>query len=529
MNKSIKLLSGLLLVTFAASVTIAFAQGGDLRRRTIAITYFKDPVTVRMAGTTLRPDARGEATVERWRKRNESEIDMRIENMEPAYTYGADYTTYVLWAITPAGQVDNLGEFRLKEGKAQLKAATPNQTFAMIVTAEPHFMVKLPSPKVVLENLAPVSKNVQIQSSEIFFNGDSGKYYTDTTLPQVVERDFMKTPMELIQARRAIQIAKLADGERHDPDDYHQATALLRTAEEAYKRNASVHDVGRISRDSIALAVRVRDISEERAIASARRAEIARRDDEIRRANDTASDLNARLTDLQTDLRASEKARVSAQEQLDRALHEAADARAENRLLRTDNDRLRSENERLGQDLSEARGRINDLQQQNSSNSAQLAANTSKIEAMERQERERQQLETRRRDFATLQSSLAGMVNIKTSPNGFTVILPDSFFLPNKSTLHVRAKSKMDAMAQAIAAHRDLVFSIEGNWDASPTADAMALARAQAVADYIAAYGVSRTSFKVESRGSSVLVSRGRTLAARALNRRVEIVFSAPE
>ena len=63
------------------------------------------------------PNARGEATVERWRKRNESEIDLSIENMIPAYNYGGDYTTYVLWAITPAGQVDNLGEFRLSAAR----------------------------------------------------------------------------------------------------------------------------------------------------------------------------------------------------------------------------------------------------------------------------------------------------------------------------------------------------------------------------------------------------------------------------
>jgi len=108
-----------LLITFALA-TVAHAQG-DVRRRTIAITYFKDPVTVKLAGTTLLPKAHGEATVERWRKRNESEIDITIENLVPAYTFGADYTTYVLWAITPAGQIDNLGEFRLSGSTARLQ------------------------------------------------------------------------------------------------------------------------------------------------------------------------------------------------------------------------------------------------------------------------------------------------------------------------------------------------------------------------------------------------------------------------
>src|SRR5215211_1274589 len=169
--------------------------GGDVRRRTVAITYYRDPVSVQFAGTTLRPNAKGEATVERWRKRNESEIDITIENMIPAFNFGGDYTTYVLWAITPAGQVDNLGEFRLSGGSARLKAATPHQTFAMIITAEPHYLVKLPSRMVVLENLAPMSRNVQVQTSEVFFTGDSEKYYTDTGVPQLAESPVKKTSL----------------------------------------------------------------------------------------------------------------------------------------------------------------------------------------------------------------------------------------------------------------------------------------------------------------------------------------------
>src|SRR5262249_57754356 len=95
----------------------AFGQaGGDVRRRTVAITYFKDPVEVQLQGTTLRPQAHGEATVERWRKRNESEINIKVEKLNPAYNYGGDYTTYVLWAITPEGQMSNLREVRPSGG-----------------------------------------------------------------------------------------------------------------------------------------------------------------------------------------------------------------------------------------------------------------------------------------------------------------------------------------------------------------------------------------------------------------------------
>ncbi len=517
------------LLAAMALGSLAFGQsGGDVRRRTIAITYLKDPVKVTLAGTTLRPTARGEATVERWRKRNESEIDITIENMNPAFNYGADFTTYVLWAITPAGQVDNLGEFRLSGSSARLKAATPQQTFAMIVTAEPHYLVKLPSKMVVLENLAPTSKNVQVQASEIYFTGDSGRYYTDTSVPGLAERDYNKTPMELLQARRAVQIARLADGERHDPADFNQAVNSLNQAEAAFRRGAKVHDIGLIAREAITMAVRTRDIAEERALAAERRAEISRRDAEVRRATESATDLTSQLSDTEARLKASEIARVNASDQLDRVMREAADSRAENRSLKSENERLRLQVDRLNQDLNDARGRISDLQTQNQSYSAKLNETASRVETMERAEREKQQAEARRRDFAALQAGVGGIASVKPSGSGFIATLSDSFFVPNQTALQLKAKSKMDSLANLIAAHPDAVFTIEGHCDPRANAEGFALGRAQSVADYVAALGVSRSSFRVESRGATVPISTRRTPAARASNRRVELVFVGP-
>ncbi len=502
--------------------------GGDARRRTIAITYLRDPVKVYFAGSTLRANAKGEATVERWRKRNSSEIDITIENLIPPYNYGGDYTTYVLWAITPAGQVDNLGEFRLSGSSARLKTSTSYQTFAMIVTAEPHYLVRLPSKQVVLENMAPTSKNVQIQASEIYFTGDSGRYYTDNAIPAVAERDYNKIPPELIQARRALQIAKLAEGERFAPNDYSEANRALQQAESSYRQGASVHEVGRISRESISFSVRARDIAEERALAAERRADIARRDAELRRASENATDLQEKLSDTEARLRASEIARANSDEQLSRSLREAADARAENRQLQAENDRLESDVQRLTRELTEARARISGLESQFAAATEKINSTTSRVVEMERVERDRLEAEKRRRDFSDLRDALSQSFTIRATDNGFAIVLADSFFLANQTFLSQRVKAKMDALGQVLAAHPTTLFSIEGHSDARPTADNFALGRAQSVADYIAAYGVPRTNFKVESKGATAPASKGKTASARALNRRVEIIFIAP-
>jgi outer membrane protein OmpA-like peptidoglycan-associated protein len=495
--------------------------GGDVRRRTVAITYLKDPVEVQLQGTTLRPQAHGEATVERWRKRNESEINIKVEKLNPAYNYGGDYTTYVLWAITPEGQVSNLGEFRLSGGTGRLHAATPYQTFAMIVTAEPHFMVELPSKKVVLENLAPISKNVSIQTSEIYFTGDSGKYYTDDTIPETAERDFTKIPMELLQARRAVQIAKLADGERFDSADMQQAVDSLRQAESAFQHGQKVYDIGRISRDSISYAVKTRKIAEDRALAQMRRAEIARRDEEVRRATDNASDLQGQLTDTSARLKASELSRANTEDQLNRSLRDAAEMRAENRSLKSENERLKSENDRIARDLADARSQMTQMESQVSAANSKAASEASKAAAVER-------AETKRRDFADLQAGLSRIMTVKPYGTGFIAVLPDSFFVLNKTELALKVKVKMDALGNTLTSHPDVPFTIEGYCDTRPGADDFARGRAQSVADYVVALGVPRGNVKVDSQGDSSPVSKARTLQARALNRRVELVFVPP-
>ena len=342
-------------------------------------------------------------------------------------------------------------------------------------------------------------------------------------------------PPELIQGRRAVQIARMADGERYDPADYTEAVQLLNQAENAYRRGAPAYDVGRMARDAIAKAVRTLDISEEKALAAARRAEINRRDEEVRRATENASDLQSRLSETESRLRASEIARVNAEEQHNIALREAAEWRAENRRLNSEVNQLRDDNERTARALSDARSQVSSLQSQLSSASSQLTSTSvrlneaaSKAAELERIERERREMEARRRDFATLQSALSALLTVKPGADGFVVTLPDTFFVLNKKDLALKIKAKIDAVATTIAGHPDVVFTIIGHSDARAGAEALALGRAQSVADYIAAFGVSRSKFRVDSKADTAPVASNKTLKGRAMNRRVELVFPSP-
>ena len=74
--------------------------------------------------------------------------------MLPATSFGGQYLTYVLWAITPEGRAVNLGEILPGDnGKDKIDVTTDLQAFGLIVTAEPYYSVTHPSNKVVAENI----------------------------------------------------------------------------------------------------------------------------------------------------------------------------------------------------------------------------------------------------------------------------------------------------------------------------------------------------------------------------------------
>src|SRR6185312_3801061 len=88
-------------------------------------------------GTALLPAARGEAKVES--KQGYIEIEVEFDELQPATRQGAEYLTYVLWAVTPVGRTSNLGELLLNGTKAKVDVTTELQVFALVVTAEPYY------------------------------------------------------------------------------------------------------------------------------------------------------------------------------------------------------------------------------------------------------------------------------------------------------------------------------------------------------------------------------------------------------
>jgi len=86
---------------FHVTVTSRSVQAVNYKRRSGASK-------LDFAGTDLMPAATGQAKVES--KKGYTEIEVEFGNLQKPTTFGNEYLTYILWAISPEGRAVNLGE-----------------------------------------------------------------------------------------------------------------------------------------------------------------------------------------------------------------------------------------------------------------------------------------------------------------------------------------------------------------------------------------------------------------------------------
>jgi outer membrane protein OmpA-like peptidoglycan-associated protein len=272
-------------------------------------------------GTALLPEARGEATVES--KQGVIKIDARMEKLQPATNFGPEYLTYVMWAITPEGRANNIGEVLLNGDKTKLDATTDLQSFGLIVTAEPYFAVTQPSDVVVMENFVRKDTVGTIEQVDAKFELLQRGQYTLNVNPAEMTpvRLSSKAPLELYEARNAVRIARWTGAERYAPETYQKAVQGLENAEGYLTGKAGSKPIGTVAREAVQTAedariITVKKISEE-TLASERQAG-ADREAAADRARAAAQDDAARVT------RDAETARVAAQFEADRVKRENA-------------------------------------------------------------------------------------------------------------------------------------------------------------------------------------------------------------
>ncbi|MGH9861673.1 MAG: hypothetical protein ACRD5F_16760, partial [Candidatus Acidiferrales bacterium] len=313
-------------------------------REAMAVAYTGDDTEVSLRGTQRLPDASGKAKVER--RSGATEIEVELDEMKAAGNFGGDFNTYVLWTISPEGLMTNAGEFVLEGNRSKLNVTTPLQTFAMAVTAEPHFAVSIPSSFVVLESTWPAGDDEDAAGlTKIRYETLRGAYEFDReTISGAAEpRPAADVHSELAQARTAIELAERAGAAEHAPEALQRAQQIYEQARsgmgaEDQDSDENADEAGRrLARDAVQQAVAAQTTAEQRAFEAAlaqereaRAAEISELETALQSAANEAerAQLEARRRELDLQIEQNARTQMEQQNQRLRAERDVAQAEA---------------------------------------------------------------------------------------------------------------------------------------------------------------------------------------------------------
>src|SRR5580700_1232067 len=222
-------------------------------RTTKAINYNhrSGATKIGFRGTALMPEARGEARMES--KQGVIKIDADMERLGPATQFGQEYLTYVRWAITPEGRATNVGEVLVNHGgKTKLDATTELQSFGLIVTAEPYFAVTQPSDVVVMENFVRKDTTGTIEEVDAKYELLQRGQYTLNVNPADIKpaRLDPKVPLELFEARNAVQIARWTGAPQYAAETFQKAVQGLENAEGYLQGKSGKKPIGSVAREA---------------------------------------------------------------------------------------------------------------------------------------------------------------------------------------------------------------------------------------------------------------------------------------
>src|SRR5581483_3167901 len=343
------------LAQVAAAQETATSQWLAVKRQTLAIGYKNnDGTAINMTGSAIAPRAMGKAEVKH--RNGRTRIKLEMANLGNPQAIGPYYTTFVLWAIAPEGQADNLAELPVRTN-IEIDVTTNFQTFGLIITAEPHSAVKLPSPVIVAENTLRSGTEGRIQTSRIDYTGDPGTFYAAASTAEPSLNADYTTPLLILGARRAVEIARHAGARRYAETELRDAEVKLAALEQTWptrrkdqeKYSGAAHDVMRIAENARKDAAFT--------IASAQ-TDADRAQSEASRAQDQADHANQQAA---TDREAMNRAQVeaaAARARAEQAQNETDKAKANEGLARAETERAHQDAQAMKEQQSEAQQRL---------------------------------------------------------------------------------------------------------------------------------------------------------------------------
>ena len=458
-----------------STVAIGFTVGGGSTK-------------VDLNGTELMPQASGEAKVQAKANAGLTNIEVAVKGLTPPSKLGAEYLTFVLWVVTPEGRTGNAGEILInKNGEGKLSATTPAQTFSMIITAEPYFAVRVPSEMVVLE--METRKNTK---GKLFPVGEyklmKRGQYAKLGNPLSLTPDLSRVPLEMYEARNAVDIAKARGAAQYAPETFSKAQASLQMAENALTSNADKKQIISTAKQTVQFAEDARALAAERQDQERIAAEQQAAANKARAEAEAKADAEAKR---QAEIAAAKQAQVKAEAAAKQAQMQAeADAAAlkakmEADALKAKEDAAKAEAERARQAAADLRAQL---------------------------------LEQFNRVLPTTDT-----------PRGLQVNIGDVLFDTGKFKLRMEAQLGLAKLTGIVLSHPGLKLAVEGYTDTTGTAafnQTLSEQRANAVRDYLVQQGLDAGSVTAQGFGPANPVASNDTTQGRQQNRRVEIIIS---
>jgi len=448
---------------------------------------------VLFAGTPLQPSAEGSAKVRT--KRGTMEVEAEFGNLQNPKTFGGEYLTYVLWAISPEGRASNLGEVLVGTNeRSKLTATTDLQSFALIVTAEPYFAVRQPSDVVILENVIGDRTKGTSEAVEAKYELMERGGYLPTGYkfdPVVLSA---RLPLEFYEARNALRIAESEGAAKYAGESYQHAVQLMKTTDDF-----AIHE----------------DLDKKSLIASARQA--------VQTAEDAREIAVKRIDQdrLAAERQASKDAQASSQAQADSATQLKDQAQA---------DAAKSQSDAASAQAAAARAKADMATNQAASATAIAAAQADADKARLLAQQTLSQADT---DKAAMRAQLSAQLNLilatRDSARGLIVSMSDVLFDTGKYTLKPGAREKLAKVAGILISYPSLNIEVGGYTDNVGGDDmnqTLSENRAGSVREFLVGQGVSTNSVSAKGFGNTLPVATNDNSAGRQENRRVELVVS---
>jgi outer membrane protein OmpA-like peptidoglycan-associated protein len=501
------------------------------------------------AGTDLMPAANGQAKVES--KKGYIEIEVEFGNLQNPTTFGNEYLTYILWAISPEGRAVNLGEVLVGDNhRSKLDVTTDLQAFALVVTAEPYYAVRQPSNLVVLENVVRTDTGGTIEAMNTKYDLlERGGYIpTGYKFDPVVLNT--RLPLEFFEARNALRIAESEGAEQYAGDSYQHAVRLMDKVDGyATSKHIDRKPLIAVAREAVQTAedareITVRKIDEERlgnerqAAAEAQAQTQAQADDATRQKEQAQSDqaqAESARNRAESDTANAQAATLAAQTATANA--EAAKTQAESDAVDAQTAKAQAESEtaRVQAEAAQAKADSDKVltdsldSSANALSAAQADVEQSRLAAQNAQLNV-QQAET---DKAALRTRLSEQLNTiletRDSARGLIVSMSDVLFDTGKYSLKPGAREKLAKVAGILLAYPGLNIAVGGYTDNVGGDDMnqrLSENRAGSVRDYLVQQGVATNSVSAEGFGNSLPVASNDNSAGRQQNRRVELLVS---